>query len=46
MAGLNCGIPSLTAWDIIKSGTDVSMKVRDEYAERAMRELYYPKEMT
>jgi diaminopropionate ammonia-lyase len=43
MAGLNCGIPSLTAWEIIKSGTDISMKIPDKYAERAMRELYYPK---
>lgn len=41
MAGLNCGIPSLTAWEIIKNGTDVSMKIKDEYAERAIRELYY-----
>jgi diaminopropionate ammonia-lyase len=42
MAGLNCGIPSLNAWDIIKSGTDVSIKVKDEFAEQAIRTLYYP----
>ncbi len=42
MAGLNCGIPSLTAWDIIKSGADISMKVDDIFAEQAIRELYYP----
>lgn len=42
MAGLNCGIPSLTAWDIIKNGIDVSLKVTDEYAKKAIRELYYP----
>jgi diaminopropionate ammonia-lyase len=42
MAGLNCGIPSLTAWEIIKNGTDVSMKVTDDYSELAIRELYYP----
>ncbi len=42
MAGLNCGIPSLTAWEIIKNGTDVSMKVTDDYSEQAIRELYYP----
>jgi len=41
MAGLNCGIPSLAAWEIIRNGADVSMKITDEYAERAMRELYY-----
>lgn len=42
MAGLNCGIPSLSAWDIIKNGTDISLKVEDKFAERAIRELYYP----
>ena len=42
MAGLNCGIPSLNAWEIIKNGTDISIKVRDEFAEQAVRELYYP----
>lgn len=43
MAGLNCGIPSLNAWEIIKNGADASMKIKDEYAERAIRELYYSK---
>jgi diaminopropionate ammonia-lyase len=42
MAGLNCGIPSSSAWDIIKHGADISMKIKDNYAEHAMRELYYP----
>lgn len=42
MAGLNCGIPSLTAWEIIKNGTDISIKIQDEYARQAIRELYYP----
>ena len=42
MAGLNCGIPSLTAWDIIKNGADVSIKIKDNYAEQGIRELYYP----
>jgi len=41
MAGLNCGIPSLNAWDIIKNGADISIKVKDEFAELAIRELYY-----
>jgi diaminopropionate ammonia-lyase len=41
MAGLNCGIPSLNAWEIIKNGTDISIKVQDEFAEQAIRELYY-----
>jgi len=42
MGGLNCGIPSLTAWEIIKNGADAAMKVKDHYAEKAMRTLYYP----
>jgi diaminopropionate ammonia-lyase len=42
MAGLNCGIPSLSAWEIIKNGADIALKVKDEYAEQAIRELYFP----
>ena len=42
MAGLNCGIPSSSSWDIIKSGTDVIIKIKDEFAEQAIRTLFYP----
>jgi len=42
MAGLNCGIPSLYAWEIIKNGADAALRIPDEYAERAVSELYYP----
>ncbi len=42
MAGLNCGTPSLGAWDLLKSGVDVSIKIDDGYAIQAIRELYYP----
>lgn len=42
MAGLNCGIPSSSSWDIIKSGTDITIKIKDKFAEQAIRELYYP----
>ncbi len=42
MAGLNCNTPSLGAWDIIKHGADISMKLEDKNAIKAMRELYYP----
>ncbi len=42
MAGLNCGTPSLGAWELLKNGTDVALKIDDEYARRAVRELYYP----
>jgi diaminopropionate ammonia-lyase len=42
MAGLNCGIPSSTAWEIIKNGADAALKVKDNYAKQAMRALFYP----
>jgi len=42
MAGLNCGTPSSTAWDLLKSGTDISIKIDDKYSKQAIRELYYP----
>ena len=42
MAGLNCGIPSLTAWDIIKNGADISIKIGDNYAIDAIKQLYAP----
>jgi diaminopropionate ammonia-lyase len=42
MAGLNCGTPSLGVWDLIKSGVDISMKIDDKYAKKAMKELYTP----
>lgn len=42
MAGLNCETPSLGAWDLLKNGVDYSIKIRDEYAKKAMRQLYFP----
>lgn len=42
MAGLNCGTPSLGAWDLIKNGADISIKIDDKYAEQAVRALYFP----
>jgi len=41
MAGLNCGIPSLNAWEIIRNGADAAIRVGDKFAEQAIRELYY-----
>ncbi|MBG6129759.1 diaminopropionate ammonia-lyase [Aquimarina sp. EL_43] len=41
MAGLNCGTPSLGAWDLIKNGSDVSIKIDDKYSREAIRELYF-----
>ncbi len=37
MAGLNCGIPSLTAWPILKQGTNAFLAIEDEWALHAMR---------
>jgi len=42
MAGLNCGTPSLGVWELIKNGVDVAIKIDDDYAKKAMRELYRP----
>ena len=44
MAGLNCGIPSKNAWDIIKSGCDASIIISDDYVIKATREYYYPRD--
>lgn len=44
MAGLNCGIPSSTAWEIIKEGVDAAMAVDDDFARKAMRLLHSPKD--
>lgn len=41
MSGLNCETPSLGAWDLLKSGTDYVIKINDEYAKQAVRELYF-----
>ena len=42
MAGLNCATPSTGAWDLLKSGTDYSLKIHDQYALQAMQTLYFP----
>lgn len=42
MAGLNCGIPSLTAWDILKETADVAMAIEDEFMEETVRTLNAP----
>lgn len=40
MAGLNCGIPSLTAWEILKETADAVIAIEDDYAKQAMRKLH------
>ena len=42
MSGLNCGIPSSGAWEILKNGVDAAIRIEDDYARKAVRELYYP----
>ena len=42
MAGLNCGLPSLSGWEILRHTVDAALAVEDAYAERAMRLLYHP----
>lgn len=42
MAGLSCGIPSLTGWEFLKHAVTVAISIPDEYAKLAMRKLYHP----
>lgn len=42
MAGLNCGIPSSSAWDILKTTADASIAIEDRFMEAAINTLYYP----
>lgn len=39
MAGLNCGIPSATAWPLVSRGIDLFVAIDDEYARAAMLAL-------
>ena len=40
MAGLNCGTPSIVAWDDVLAGFDVFVTVTDDDARDAMRLLH------
>lgn len=42
MAGLNCGLPSLSGWEILRHTVDAALAVEAAYAERTMRMLYHP----
>ncbi len=42
LVGLNCGTPSLLAWEILRNGIDVFLAIPDMYAIKAMQDLYYP----
>jgi diaminopropionate ammonia-lyase len=39
MAGLNCGLPSLVAWPVLRATVDLFLAVDDAFAEEAMRRL-------
>jgi diaminopropionate ammonia-lyase len=39
MAGLNCGMPSLVAWPLLRATADAFLAVDDAYAEAAVRAL-------
>ena len=41
MAGLNCGMPSLTAWPLIKHGFDMFLAIPDSSCVEAMRRYYF-----
>lgn len=42
MAGLNCGIPSSTAWEILKETVDAAIAIEDNFMEEAVRALNFP----
>lgn len=42
MAGLNCGVPSMAAWPLIRDSFDAFISVEDHYARDAMRRYYRP----
>lgn len=42
MAGLNCGIPSKSAWNIIKNGCDGVVKITDDEVISSIRLFYNP----
>ncbi|MEP6261337.1 MAG: diaminopropionate ammonia-lyase [Gillisia sp.] len=44
MAGLNCGIPSASAWEILKNTIDAVVAIEDTYAVEAIREFYFSQE--
>ncbi|MFW5644504.1 MAG: diaminopropionate ammonia-lyase [Bacteroidota bacterium] len=40
MAGLNCGTPSLLAWEIINDHADIFLSIDDRFIETALKELH------
>lgn len=44
MAGLNCGTPATTAFEILQASADLFLAVDDEFVIDAMRKFYFGKE--
>lgn len=44
MAGLNCGTPSLLAWEVLRKESDVFLSIDDSYAIESMKRYYFPLE--
>jgi diaminopropionate ammonia-lyase len=42
MALLNCGMPSLLAWPVLRASITLFLSIEDRFAEQAVRWLYYP----
>jgi len=42
MAGLNCGIPSIVAWPILKDSVNLFLAIPDIFAEEAMKKYAFP----
>lgn len=43
MAGLSCGIPSISGWSLLKNAVSIAVSIPDERATESMRLLYHPK---
>lgn len=44
MSGLNCGLPSITAWPILRDYADLYIAIGDSWAREAVRALYHGSE--
>ncbi|WP_291788398.1 diaminopropionate ammonia-lyase [Cecembia sp.] len=42
MAGLSCGIPSLSGWELLKNAVSIAIRISDEEVREAMRQFYFP----
>jgi diaminopropionate ammonia-lyase len=42
MALLNCGMPSLLAWPVLRAAIMLFLSIEDRFAEQAVKSLYYP----